>query len=69
MSQLVAVDLPYLEDLDLSNSKLTHGNLRLLTKLSKWPLMKSQICLRTSLRGLVLHCLLRLTGRFVSRLS
>ena len=39
MSQLVEVDLPYLEDLDLSNSKLTHGSLRQLTKLSKWPLM------------------------------
>ncbi len=40
MSQLVEVDLPYLEDLDLSNGKLTHGSLRLLTKLGKWPLMK-----------------------------
>lgn len=40
MSQLLEIDLPNLEDLDLSNSKLTHGSLRQLTTSNTWPLLK-----------------------------
>ena len=40
MSQLLEADLPHLEDLDLSNSKLTHSTLLQLTTLNKWPLLK-----------------------------
>ena len=40
VSQLLEVDLPHLEDLDLSNSKLTLSTLRQLTTSHKCPLLK-----------------------------